>query len=172
MLVPVYLADALAPPKALDGGQSPGTPRAGVPGGQRRYPLPDSVAADPVHLDWLFHRLGQYVHGAQLRAPRQGEAEAVDAVMGPLYAYLTSPKRAGLTTLPGLDPRDAQVMCGTARRIITLGLRGEGVLWSYLVKNAAAPVHLARRTGSTWCWAGRPRAKARPVSWPERPAST
>ncbi len=144
VLVPVYLADALAPPKALDGGQTPAHLVLESPGGGG-HPLPDSVAADPVHLDWLFHRLGQYVHGAQLRAPRQGEAEAVDAVMGPLYAYLTSPKRAGLTTLPGLDPRDAHVMCETARQIITLGLRGEGILWSYLVKNAAAPVHLARR---------------------------
>ncbi len=144
VLVPVYLADALAPPKALDGGQTPAHLVLESPDGGG-YPLPDSVAADPVHLDWLFHRLGQYVHGAQLRAPRQGEAEAVDAVMGPLHAYLTSPKRTGLRSLPGLEPHDAQVMSETARRIITLGLRGEGVLWSYLVKNAAAPVHLARR---------------------------
>ncbi len=144
VLVPVYLADALAPPRALDGSQTQAHLVLESPEGGG-YPLPDSVAADPAHLDWLFHRLGQYVHGAQLRAPRQGEADAIDAVMGPLYAYLTSPKRTGLMTLPGLEPRDAQVMCETARKIITLGLRGEGVLWSYLVKNAAAPVHLARR---------------------------
>ncbi|MCE2405298.1 MAG: hypothetical protein J4F43_09105 [Dehalococcoidia bacterium] len=144
VLVPVYLADPLAPPRAWDGGQAPAHLVLESSEG-RGYRLPDSVAADPAHLDWLFHRLGQYLHGAQLRAPREGETEAIDAVMGPLYAYLTSPKRTGLRTLPGLDPRDAGVMCETARRIITLGLRGEGVLWTYLVKNAAAPVHLARR---------------------------
>ena len=145
VLVPVYLADALAPPRASsEGGQAPVHVVIESPEG-REYPLPDSVAGDPVHLDWLFHRLAQYVHGAQLRAPRQGEKGAIDAVMGPLYAYLTSPKRSGLRTLPSLDARDAQVMCETARQIITLGLRGEGGLWTYLVKNGAAPVHLTGR---------------------------
>ena len=145
VVIPVYLADALAPPRASeDDGQAPvHLVLEHAEGGG--YPLPDSVAGDPVHLDWLFHRLAQYVHGAQVRAPRQGETEAINAVMGPLYAYLTSPKRSGLMTLPGLDARDAQVMCETARRIIALGLRGEGLLWMYLVKNGAAPVHLARR---------------------------
>ena len=145
VLVPVYLTDPLAPPEALDDGPSPCTSRAGFPGGPRDSRCP--TALPPTRCTWTGSSTAwaSTSTGPSSAPRRQGEAEAVDAVMGPLYAYLTSPKRAGLTTLPGLDPRDAQVMCETARRIITLGLRGEGVLWSYLVKNAAAPVHLARR---------------------------
>ena len=145
VLIPVYLASALAPPgtSAGDGGAPVHILLGGEDG--EGYAVPDSVAGDPVHLDWLFHRLPQYVHGAQIRAPGQGDAEAIDAVMGPLYAYLTSPKRSGLRMLPGLDAHDAQVLSDTARRIIALGLRGEGMLWLYLVKNAAAPVHLTQR---------------------------
>ena len=145
VLIPVYLAGALAPPRtsADDGGAPVHLLLEGE--GDEGYAVPDSVAGDPVHLDWLFHRLPQYVHGAQIRAPGQGDTEAIEAVMGPLYAYLTSPKRSGLRPLAGLDAHDAQVLSETARRIIALGLRGEGMLWLYLVKNAAAPVHLTQR---------------------------
>ena len=145
VIIPVYLADALAPPSFSedDRGARVHLLLDGEEGGG--YPVPDSVAADPIHLDWLFHRLPQYVHGAQIRAPQQGEADAITAVMGPLYAYVTSPKRSGLMPLPGLDAPDAQVMCETGRRIIALGLRGEGILWLYLIKNAAAPVHLTQQ---------------------------
>ena len=122
-----------------------GTPRAGVPGG-RRVPAARQRRRRP-GATWTGSSTAWASTSTAPRSAPRGRARRrlSTPVMGPLYAYLTSPKRTGLRTLPGLDPRDAQVMCETARQIITQGLRGEGVLWSYLVKNAAAPVHLARR---------------------------
>ena len=109
------------------------------------FQLPDSVVADPAQLDWLFHRMGQYLHAAHLRTGMEGESEATEGVIGALYSYLTSPKRAGLRKLPPLSPFAAGVMCDTARTLIKLTLEGRGNIWLHILSNSPASVFLSRR---------------------------
>ena len=148
VLVPVYLADAFDPPRSRGDGVTSVAETDAVylvdAGQDEPFALPGSVAADPVQLDWLFHRLEQYVQGARLRAGVDGQELGIEAVMGPLYAYATSPKRSGLRPLPPLAPQAAQVFCDTARRLIAMALGGGDTLWLHTLKNAAAPVHLVR----------------------------
>ena len=109
------------------------------------FEIPVSLADDPAQLDWIFHRMAQYLHAAEFRANMEGEERATEEVIGALYAYLTSPKRAGLRVLPPLSPPDAEVLCRTARTLIKLALEGKGALWLHILKNDPAPFYLSRR---------------------------
>ena len=145
VLVPIYLADATRLPETSSGAMGESahaivTSEAGV-----TFEVPDSVASDPAQLDWLFHRMAQYLHAAQFRNRLEGEEHSTEEVVGSLYAYLTSPKRAGLGLLPPLSPRAAEVLCGTARSLIKLALEGRDTIWLHILKNRPAPVYLSRR---------------------------
>lgn len=145
VLVPLYLASPVKLPEAT---VQPGhwervhvveTSLRGV-----NFQLPDSVVADPAQLDWLFHRMGQYLDAAHLRAGIEGDAEATEGVVIALDAYLTSPKRVGLRKLPPLSPFAANVMCDMARTLIRLTLEGKGNIWLHILKNNLAQVFLLR----------------------------
>ena len=149
VLVPVYLADAVRPPESPRG-------EASAPSGETShvvetthpaviFEVPDAVVDDPAQLDWLFHRLGQYLHAARVRAASEGPERATEGVLNALYSYLTSPKRAGLRELPPLWPTDADVLCRTARTLIRLVLEGKDGFWLHILKNVPAPVFLSRR---------------------------
>ena len=161
VLVPVYLADAIqlpevSRPEPQKAGESPAGPDHSEPYGEPvhivstvdpkvSFELPDSVVDDPVQLDWLLHRLAQYLHAAKFRAGREGEEHATEEVINSLYAYLTSPKRAGLRQLPPLSPFAAEVLCRTSRTLMRFASEGAGNFWLHLLKNSPAPVHLSRR---------------------------
>lgn len=149
VLVPLYLASANLLPETAAREPHPGdrepvhVVETSLPG--VAFQLPDSVVADPAQLDWLFHRMGQYLHAAHLRAGMEGKADATEGVITALDAYLTSPKRAGLRELPPLSAFAAGVMCDTARMLIRLILEGRGNIWLHILKNSPAPVFLSRR---------------------------
>ncbi len=140
VLVPVYLSDASqASGEEVDS--------AGVR--VHTFPmadglnLPDRVAGDPMMLDWLFGRLPNYMRGAATRLHAQSEEVAVQEVLNAYYNYLTSPKSR--TPIPEpLTPAAADVMVETARKLIQGYLHGEGQVRLFIVKNAPAPVFLAR----------------------------
>ena len=149
VLVPVYRANAtLLPETAEEGPQGAyeeslhivRTAEANV-----AFELPDSVVSDPAQLDWLVHRLGQYLHAASFRTRVEGEEHATEEVINSLYSYLTSPKRAGLRQLPPLSSFAAEAMCKMARSLIKLALDGKDTIWLDILKNALAPVFLSRR---------------------------
>ena len=160
LLLPVYLANAIQLPEVtttqpipvdketrqepLEAGYE--EPVHIIPTGEPNvaFELPDSVVADPAQLDWLFHRLQRYLAGAEARAPREGE-EGIRQVLDSLYHYLTSPKRAGVRVLPPLSSFAADVMCRTARTLITLVLEGKDTVWLDILRNMPAPVFLSRR---------------------------
>ena len=142
VLVPVYLADAVRLQEAGTS-ESPHIVQTTEPG--VAFEIPDGLADDPAQLDWIFHRMAQYLHAAQFRANVEGEERATEEVIGSLYSYLTSPKRAGLRELPPLSPSDAGVLCRTARTLIKLVLDGKGTLWLHILKNEPAPFYLGRR---------------------------
>ena len=142
VLVPVYMADALNPPDAVEGEEPVYVIKTSLP--DVDLEVPESVAEDPDQLDLLFHRLPQYLHAARLRAPTEGDTRATEEVMGSIHAYLTSPKRSGLRQLPPLSPFAAEVMCRTARTLIRLALEGTDGVWLHVLKNAPAPVYLSR----------------------------
>ena len=141
ILVPVYLADAaLVPTEQADAD------------GDRNYvieaaggvALPESVAADPLYLDWLFGRLPNYQRGAALRLRAQPEDVAVQEVLNAWYNYLTSPKAR--TPIPEpLSPKDADVMVEAGRRLIVQYIHGSGPGPLHLVRNAPAPLFASRR---------------------------
>ena len=149
VLVPLYLASYNDLPETAASESRPGREEpvyvvaTFLPG--VAFELPYSVVADPAQLDWLFHRMGQYLHAAHLRAGMEGESEATEGVIGALYSYLTSPKRAGLRKLPPLSSFATGVMCDTARTLIKLTLEGNGNIWLHILKNSPAPVFLSRR---------------------------
>ena len=144
VLVPVYLANAMQLPETTGGSEEPvhivTTTEANA-----AFELPDSVVSDPAQLDWLFHRLSQYIHAARFRAGLEGQERATEEVINSLYSYLTSPKRAGLHELPPLSPFAAGVLCQTTRTLIQLALEGKGTVWLHILKNSPAPVFLSRR---------------------------
>ena len=142
VLVPVYLADAIRLPET---GTSESlhivqTTEPGV-----AFEVPDSLVDDPAQLDWIFHRMAQYVHAAEFRSYMEGEERATEEVIGSLYSYLTSPKRAGLRELPPLSSFAAEALCQTARTLIKLVLEGKDTLWLHILKNDPAPIYLSRR---------------------------
>ena len=142
VLVPVYLADAIRLPET---GTSESlhivqTTEPGV-----AFEIPDSLVDDPAQLDWIFHRLAQYLHAAEFRANMEGEERATEAVISSLYSYLTSPKRAGLRELPPLSTFAAGALCQTARTLVKLVLEGKDTLWLHILKNDPAPFYLSRR---------------------------
>jgi len=161
VLVPVYLANAIQLPNVST--QEPqrvdeSTAQLTFSGGYEEaihviettepnvaFELPDSVVDDPTQLDWLFHRLSQYLHAAEFRTGLEGESKATEEVINSLYSYLTSPKRAGLRELPPLSPFAAEVLCRTARTLIRLVLEGKDTVWLDILKNGPAPVFLSRR---------------------------
>ena len=141
ILVPVYLADAAATPVSED--DSSGVPAHRFP---QAYdlPLPDRVAGDPMMLEWLFGRLPNYMRGAAARLRAQPEEDAIQEVLNAYYNYLTSPKAR--TPIPEpLTPAAADVMIDTARQLVRGYLHGEGQARLHLIKNAPAPLFLARR---------------------------
>ena len=145
-LVPIYRADALSPPSVVDemvGGEAVyviGTSDPDV-----GFELPESLVDDPIHLDWVLYRLPQYLGGAQVRATREGEKAATEAVMVSLYSYLTSPKRSGLWMLPPLSTNAADTVCRTAGTLVRLALNGEDTVWMDLLANTTASIAFARR---------------------------
>ena len=161
VLVPVYLANSIQLPRvstaesrALDRSQT----QPSLSGGHEEtvhiiettepnvaFELPDGVVADPAQLDWLFHRLAQYLHAATFRGALEEEEQATERVINSLYAYLTSPKRAGLRDLPPLSSSEAEVMCQTGRTLIQLAKEGKDSFWLDILKNAPAVVYLSRR---------------------------
>ena len=149
MLVPVYMANAIQLPETSTSEPSAGyeepshTIRTAEP--NVSFELPDSLVDDHVQLDWLLHRLGQYLYAAEFRTDRQGKERATEEVINSLHAYLTSPKRAGLRDLPPMPSAASEVLCGTARTLIQLVLAGKGTVWLNILKNVAAPVYLSRR---------------------------
>ena len=142
VLVPVYLADAIRLPETSANGSLyiVQTTESGV-----AFEIPSSLVDDPTHLDWIFHRLAQYLHAAEFRANMEGEERATEGVISSLYSYLTSPKRAGLRELPPLSSAAAEALCQTARTLIKLVLDGKDTLWLHILKNAPAPIYLSRR---------------------------
>ncbi len=142
VLVPVYLADPIRLLEA-DTSRSLHIVQTTEPG--VAFEIPDGLVDDLAQLDWIFHRMAQYLHAAQFRANVEGEERATEEVIGSLYSYLTSPKRAGLRELPPLSPSDAGVLCRTARTLIKLVLDGKGTLWLHILKNDPAPFYLSRR---------------------------
>ena len=143
VLIPVYMADASRLPQVSDGDDPLHSIATSEPG--LSFQLPESLVADPDQLDLIFHRMSQYLHAVQFRARTEGEATATEEVMGSIYAYLTSPKRAGLRQLPPLSPSAAEAMSVVARTLIRLILEGKDGAWLYILKNAPAPVYLSRR---------------------------
>ena len=143
VLVPVYLADAIRWLPDSGTSESLHTVQTTDPGVS--FEIPGSLADDPAQLDWIFHRMAQYLHAAQFRANAEGEERATEAVIGSLYSYLTSPKRAGLRELPPLSSFDAGVLCQTARSLIKLVLEGKDTLWLHILKNEPATIYLSRR---------------------------
>ena len=149
VLVPVYLANAIQLPEATTseshGGYSEPLHTISTSEPNVVFQLPDSVVSDPAQLDWLFHRLAQYLHAAEFRSSREGVERATEEVINSLYSYLTSPKRAGLRQLPPLSPFAAGMLCQTARSLINAGPADAGNFWLHILKNTPAPVYLSRR---------------------------
>ena len=149
VLVPVYLANSIQPPETTSN-EPPGDHEEAVYTIQTAEPeaafqIPDSMVQDPAQLDWLLHRLAQYLRAAEVRAPHQGAERATEEVIGSLYSYLTSPKLAGLRELPALSTFAANVLCQTTRTLIKLTLEGKDTVWLNILKNAPTPAYLSRR---------------------------
>ena len=141
ILVPVYLADANQESAVEVNSASVTVHSFSTAEGMS---LPDRVAGDPMMLDWLFGRLPNYMRGAATRLHAQSEEVAVQEVLNAYYNYLTSPKSR--TPIPEpLTPAAADVMIETARNLVQGYLHGEGHVRLFIVKNAPAPVFLARR---------------------------
>lgn len=141
VLIPVYLADAARIP--LERPEANGQ-RSYIVEGAGGLVLPESVAADPLYLDWLLGRLPNYQRGAALRLRAQPEDEAVQEVLNAWYNYLTSPKAR--TPIPEpLPPAAADVMVEAARTLIVAYVHGSGPAPLHLARNAPAPLFAARR---------------------------
>ena len=148
-LVPVYLCDgarlpnAKGPPVDQDGSQEHvylfETSEHGMV-----FRIPESVAGNLEMLNWLFDRLPNYLNGAQLRTLSQDRAEAVQSVLNAFYNYLVAAKPR--TPIPDpLTPYAAGVMVDTAEKLVHLYLETPMNLWLHILKNAPAPVYMARR---------------------------
>lgn len=149
VLVPVYLSGVATPPvRNLDPDNGTGDLEpvyefsSSEPG--EVFHIPESVALNPVMLDWLFDRLPNYLKGAHLRTRGQDPGEAIQAVLAAFHNYLTAPKPRTPIPQP-LSPFAAGVMVNTAEALIRLYLGQPTSVWLHILKNAPAPVHMARR---------------------------
>ena len=150
VLLPVYLSDGEMPftrDANADNRTNDSEPVYTFGSGERGevFHIPESVALNPVMLDWLFDRLPNYLQGAHLRTRGQDPEEAIQAVLAAYYNYLTAPKTR--TPIPDpLSPFAASVMLDTAEVLIRLYLHQPTNVWLHILKNAPAPVHMAQRT--------------------------
>lgn len=148
ILIPVYLAhgDYLPASKPGENGAS-----AFAIESAGSILLPESVAADPLYLDWLLGRLPNYMRGAALRLRAQSTDVAVQEVLNAWYNYLTSPKVR--TPIPEpLSPDDADVMVEAARSLIMQYISGSGPGPLHIVRNAPAPLIASRRRFEAMLW--------------------
>jgi hypothetical protein len=149
VLLPVYLSNALV----LPGSTADREPLGGYPEPVHTvetsqpgvvFELPHSVVTNPEMLDWLFARLPNYFSGAGLRQPMQGREEAIQEVLNAFHNYLVAPKPR--TPIPDpLSAFAAEVMVGTARRLLQLYLEGQDHVWLFILKNLPASIYLAQR---------------------------
>jgi hypothetical protein len=147
VFLPVYLSGVSTPPlrdpdPAL-GNAEPVYEFSGSEAGEV-FHIPESVALNPLMLDWLFDRFPNYLKGARLRTRGEDTEEAVQAVLLALHNYLTTPKPR--TPIPDpLSPFAAEVMVDTVETLIRLYLSEPTTARLHILKNAPAPVHLAQR---------------------------
>ena len=148
-LLPIYLSDGAMPSirdAGPDQGRSDSEPVYEFGTGERGevFHIPESVALNPVMLDWLFDRLPNYLKGAHVRTRGQDPEEAIQAVLAAFHNYLTAPKPR--TPIPDpLSPFAAQVMLETVESLIRLYLDRPTNVWLHVLKNGPAPVHMAQR---------------------------
>ncbi len=148
ILVPVYMAHGTNLPTQRENPNGGWIHVIDSAGGAT---LPESVAADPLYLDWLFGRLPNYLRGAALRLRAQSEDVAVQEVLNAWYNYLTSPKAR--TPIPDpLSPGDADVMVDAARTLILQYVSGSGSGPLHLVRNVPAPLFASRRSFDVLLW--------------------
>ena len=148
ILVPVYMAHGINLPTQRQGPNGSYIHVVDSAGGAT---LPESVAADPLYLDWLFGRLPNYLRGAALRLRAQPQDVAVQEVLNAWYNYLTSPKAR--TPIPEpLSPDDADVMVEAARTLILQYVSGSGPGPLHLVRNVPAPLFASRRSFDLLLW--------------------
>ena len=148
ILVPVYMAHGVNLPTQR---QDPNGGYIHVIDSAGGATLPESVAADPLYLDWLFGRLPNYLRGAALRLRAQPQDVAVQEVLNAWYNYLTSPKARTPIPKP-LSPDDADVMVEAARTLILQYVSGSGPGPLHLVRNAPAPLFASRRSFDLLLW--------------------
>jgi hypothetical protein len=149
VLLPVYLSNALV----LPGSTADREPLGGYPEPihtvatsepEVEFDLPHSVVTNPEMLDWLFARLPNYFSGAELRQGGQGQDEAVQNVLNAFYNYLVAPKPR--TPIPEpLSEFAAEVMVGTARKLLQLYFQGKDHVWLFILKNIPASIYLSQR---------------------------
>ena len=108
------------------------------------FHIPESVALNPVMLDWLFGRFPNYLKGALLRTRGEDTEDAVQAVLTALHNYLVAPKPRTAIPEP-LSSFAAEVMLETAETLIRLYLREPTGVRLHILKNAPAPLHLAQQ---------------------------
>ena len=141
VLIPVYLADAAVVPPCQSGTDGGPVYTISDAGG---IVLPGQVACDPLYLDWLLDRLGNYLRGAALRLRAQREEVAVQEVLNAYYNYLVAPKAR--TPIPEpLTPAAADVMVEAARQLIQEYIHGAGHVPVFLTRNAPAPLFASWR---------------------------
>lgn len=149
VLLPVYLSNALV----LPGSTAEREPLGGYPEPVHTvetsepgvvFELPHSVVSSPEMLDWLFARLPNYIGGAEMRQQMQGQEEAIQEVLNSFHTYLVAPKPR--TPIPEpLSGFAAEVMVGTARRLLQLYFEGKDHVWLFILKNIPASIYLAQR---------------------------
>jgi N-6 DNA Methylase len=149
VLLPVYLSNALV----LPGSAAEREPLGGYPEPVHTvetsepgviFELPHSVVTNPEMLDWLFARLPNYIGGAEMRQQMQGREEAIQEVLNSFHNYLVAPKPR--TPIPEpLSEFAAEVMVGTARRLLQLYFEGKDHIWLFILKNIPASIYLAQR---------------------------
>ena len=147
VLLPVYLSGVTTPPVREPDREGNDTElvyefTGSEPG--EVFHIPESVALNPVMLDWLFDRFPNYLKGARLRTRGEDTEEAVQAVLVALHNYLTAPKPR--TPIPDpLSPFATGVMIDTAETLIRLYLDQPTTIRLHILKNAPAPIHMAQR---------------------------
>jgi hypothetical protein len=149
VLLPVYLSNALV----LPGSTAEREPLGGYPEPVHTvetsesgvvFELPHSVVTNLEMLDWLFARLPNYFGGAEMRQHVQSQEEAIQEVLNSFHNYLVAPKPR--TPIPEpLSEFAAEVMVGTARRLLQLYFEGKDHIWLFILKNIPASVYMSQR---------------------------